>query len=207
MVNIIKLALDMAKAVEILIHKVKRYFYHVMLLGYRCPQCNGSLTMVAEGLCRCDRCDYKCDPTVTLQRCPSCGGLPVLRVKRYQCKDCGQEIISRFYFDKAVFDNAYFCEKMSESRQRKKEQYERVKQMLAESRSLPANVGPIDFSAAPGLVEAFDAMTAGPEPVIWLPEASQACEMERESAECAACKLRRHFGDEFEYRVIKQETE
>ena len=33
--NIITLAFDMAKAVEMLMQKVKRYFYHVMLLGYR----------------------------------------------------------------------------------------------------------------------------------------------------------------------------
>ena len=163
MVNIIELALDMAKAVEELLQKVKRYFYHVMLLGYRCPQCNGSLTMVAEGLCGCDRCDYKCDPTVTLQRCPSCGGLPTLRVRRYQCKDCGQEIISRFYFDKVVFGNAYFCEKMIESRQRKQEQYERVKQMLTESRSDPLTLEAGDLNSVPGLVEALNSLTSNLE--------------------------------------------
>ena len=35
----------------------------------------------------------------------------------------------------------------------------------------------------------------------------QECEMALPNAECAACKLRRHFGDEFEYRVVKGQKE
>ena len=159
MVNIIELAQSMSQAVEIFIQKVKRYFYHVMLLGYRCPQCKGHLDMVTEGKCKCDSCNYEFDPTVTLQRCSSCGGIPVLRVKKYQCKECGKEITSRFYFYKVIFDNAYFSQKMIESRQRKKEQQERVRKMLAESRSDSLMLEAGDLNSMPGLVAALDSLT------------------------------------------------
>jgi hypothetical protein len=73
--NIITLALDMAKAVETFMQKAKRFFYSVMLLGHRCPKCNGSLVMVSEGKCRCASCGKVLDPTVTFQRCSACGGV------------------------------------------------------------------------------------------------------------------------------------
>jgi len=75
------------------------------------------------------------DPTISFQRCSACGGVPVLRVRRYNCRDCGIVIQSIFLFDGLIFDGEYFRQKMIESRQRRKEQRERVREMLAESRS------------------------------------------------------------------------
>jgi len=91
--------------------------------------------MVAEGRCKCTCCGDELDPTVNFQRCSACGGIPMLRISRYKCRDCSGDIASRFLFDGLVFDKDYFRRKMSESRQRKEEQHERVRQMLAESRS------------------------------------------------------------------------
>ena len=34
--------------------------------------------------------------------------------------------------------------------------------------------------------------------------ADRQCEMPRQNAECAAYKLRKHFSEEFEYRVIEK---
>jgi len=90
--NIITIAFDMAKAVEVFVQKAKRFFYSVMLLGHRCPKCNGSLIMVPEGKCRCSSCGNEFDPTVTFQRCSACGSTPILRVRRYQCSKCGGEL-------------------------------------------------------------------------------------------------------------------
>jgi hypothetical protein len=159
--NIRVLAFEMAEAVQAFMRKARRFFYGVMLIGHRCPMCNGMLTMVSEGKCGCVSCGKELDPTVVFQRCRVCGGIPVLRVRRYQCKDCGSDIESRFLFDGVVFDTDYFRAKMVESRQRKQEQRERVRQMLAESRSGDLPLEEADLSGVPGLLEALNAMTAG----------------------------------------------
>ena len=133
--DIRELAFGMAKTVEVFIEKAKRFFYSVMLLGYRCPECEGFLVMTAESKCRCVSCKEEFDPTVAFQRCSECGGKPVLRIRRYICNNCGSDIRSKFLFDALVFDVEYFRQKVAESRQRKQEQRERVQQLLAESRS------------------------------------------------------------------------
>jgi hypothetical protein len=158
--NIITLAFDMAKAVEFFMQKAKRFFYSVMLLGYRCPKCKGLLKMATEGVCQCNRCGYELNPTVEFQRCSACGGTPVLSARRYKCNKCGSDITSKFLFDGLVFDAGYFREKMTESRQRKKEKREQVRMMLAESRSPALPLGVMDFSTVPGLEDALNSLTA-----------------------------------------------
>lgn len=159
--NIRVLACELAEAVEVFRAKARRFFYRVMLIGQRCPKCNGSLEMVSEGKCRCLSCGKGFDPTVAFQWCSVCGGLPVVRVRRYQCKGCGADIESRFLFDGLIFDADYFREKMAESRQRKQQQRERVRRMLAQSRSGNLALEHADLSGVPGLLEALNALTAG----------------------------------------------
>lgn len=156
----IKLASYLTTATQHLVEQVRQFYYWVMLLGHRCPKCGQSLTMVSEGRCRCGACGYELDPTVAFQRCPGCGGVPKLRIRRYQCRQCGRDMVSRFLFDGLVFDRNYFRTKMLESRQRKKELRERVKQMLAESRSGVLLLEQADLHTLPGLVDALDALTA-----------------------------------------------
>jgi len=160
-INIIELALGMMAAVEDLLRKVRIYFYSIMLLGYSCPKCEGQLTMAAEGRCRCDSCSYELDPTIQFQRCSGCGGKVELKVRRYQCRKCGADVNSRFLFDGLVFSREYFQEKMAESRQRKKEQQEQVRQMLAESRSDSLMLEAGDLGSVPGLIEALNGLTQG----------------------------------------------
>ena len=159
--NIITLAFDMADAVGVFVQKAKRFFYSVVLFGCRCPKCNGSLVMAAEGQCKCTSCGIEFDPTVTFQSCSACGGVPVLRVRRYQCKNCGSDIGSKFLFDGLVFEAEYFRQKIAESRQRKKEQRERVRQMLEESRSADLPLGAVDLTTVPGLLDALNSLTSG----------------------------------------------
>jgi len=159
--NIRKLAFGMAEAVETFMQKARRYFYNVMLLSHRCPTCKGSLIMIREGKCRCISCEKEFDPTVAFQRCSECGGVPLLKVRRYECKSCGSDIQSRFLFDGLVFNPEYFRAKMLESRQRKSEQRERVRKMLAESRSADLPLGAVDLAAVPGLLNALNSLTAG----------------------------------------------
>jgi predicted RNA-binding Zn-ribbon protein involved in translation (DUF1610 family) len=159
--NIRVLACELAEAAEAFRAKARRFFYRVMLIGHRCPGCNGSLDMVSEGKCRCVSCGKQLDPTVVFQRCPACGGVPVVRVRRYQCKDCGGDIKSRFLFDGLVFDADYFRTKMAESRRCKQEQRDRVRQMLAESRSGNLALEDADLNGVPGLLEALNTLTAG----------------------------------------------
>ena len=151
----------MAASVEKFLTKAKRFYYLVMLFGYRCPKCNGALTMVAEGKCRCTKCRSEFDPTIQFQRCSACGGIPVLRVRRYQCQACGGDITSMFLFDGLVFDSEYYRQKVAESRRRKKEQKQRVQKMLAECRSEQLTLEAPDLKSVPGLVEALNGLTAG----------------------------------------------
>ena len=159
--NIITLAFDMGKAVEAFIQKAKKFFYSVLLFGHRCLKCNGSLIMASEGKCRCVSCRKEFDPTVAFQRCSECGGVPVIKVRRYECKNCGSDIQSKFLFDGLAFDADYFRHKMVECRQRKKEQRERVRQMLAESRSADLPLGAVDLDGVPGLLDALNSLTVG----------------------------------------------
>jgi len=115
--------------------------------------------MITEGRCKCTLCGLECDPTITFQRCSACGGAPVLRIRRYQCRDCGDDITSRFLFDGLVFNTEYFKARMAESRQRKKELKERVRQMLAESRSADLPLAGADLNAVPGLIESLNGLT------------------------------------------------
>ena len=161
--NIITVAFDMYAAVEKFVTKAQRFYYLVMLLGCRCPKCNGSLSMVAEGVCRCCSCSYEFDPTAAFQQCSKCGGKPVLRVTRYQCKKCGSDIISTFLFRGVVFDTGYFRQRMAESRQRKKQQRQRVQEMLNQCRSGPLTFEAPDLNSVPGLIDALNGLTAGIE--------------------------------------------
>lgn len=163
--NIVILAVEMAAAIEHLVVRARRFYYIAMLFGCRCPQCRGTLTMVAESRCRCDRCRYEFDPTTLFQRCPSCGGVPVLKVRRYQCRKCGGEIRSLFLFDGIVYDARYFCRKMAESRRRRAQLRERVQAMLAECRSPPLTLDATDLQSVPGLAAALDALTSGLEQI------------------------------------------
>ena len=159
--NIITSAFEITAAVEKFRIRVRNFFYKVMLMCHSCPKCNGSLTMIAEGLCKCNRCSHEFDPTVEFQRCLDCGGTVVLRVRRYCCKTCGIDITSRFLFDGLVYDRDYFAQKMTESRQRKKEQREYMHEMAIENRSDTLALEATDLNSVPGLVDALNGLTQG----------------------------------------------
>ena len=158
--NIIDLAFEMAEAVQVFVSKAKQFYYSVMLGEYHCPKCSGTLIMVQEGQCRCNSCGCEFDPTEAFQRCATCGGEIRLRIRRYQCQECGQDVPSRFLFDGLVFDTEYFKARMAQSRQRKQEQRERVRQMLADSRSAALPLEAADLNSVPGLMEALNSLTA-----------------------------------------------
>ena len=158
--NIIALAFDLTAAVEKFVTKAKQLYYAIMLLGYCCPHCQGHLSMIAEGKCRCGDCGMEFDPSEEFQRCSNCGGRIKLRIRRYQCQKCGQDVRSRFLFDGRVFDSQYFKVKMLQSRQRKKGLREKVRQMLAESRSAALPLDALDFNSVPGLLGALNSLTA-----------------------------------------------
>ncbi|MEI7903264.1 MAG: hypothetical protein WCK89_23740 [bacterium] len=160
--NIIRAALRLAAKVTGFRQRAREFYHAVMLAEHRCPRCNQPLAMVRESWCGCRACGLAFDPTVAFQRCPSCGGAPRLRVRRYACRDCGEDVRSRFVFEGPAFDAAYFRDKMAEHRRRRQQQRERVRQMLAESRSDPIVAGAADLHSVPGLVEALDALSAIP---------------------------------------------
>ena len=162
--DIIALAASLSGAVAAVAERCRRFFYAVMLWGHVCPRCRGRLLMVAEGRCRCRSCGHELDPTVVFQRCTACGGVPALKVSRYSCKQCGADVPSHFLFEGLVFERDYFRHKMAESRQRKTQHRERVRQLLAECRSPALNLpGMADLHSVPGLLGALDQLTQSAE--------------------------------------------
>lgn len=169
--DIVGLAFRLAGAVAGFIERAKRFFYDVMLWDHACPACGGGLAMLAEGQCQCGSCRRTFDPTTAFQQCHECGGKVVVRVRRYQCQQCGADVPSRFLFDGLVFDAEYFRQKMAEHRQKKAEQHERVRQMLAESRSQALGLPAANLQDVPGLAEALNALAADAPSGLatWLP--------------------------------------
>lgn len=159
--NIIKRAFEMAEVVQNFFAKAKRFYYMVVLLGHRCCKCSGRLSMMAESRCLCQKCKLEFDPTVEFQRCCSCGGEPVLRVRRYYCRDCNEEVTSKFVFETLPFERQYFREKMAQSRKRKNEKLARVREMLSQSRSDSLTFGAVDLDSVPGLLAALNSLSQG----------------------------------------------
>ena len=169
--DIIRQAFRLMEVVTGFAGRVRKLYYAVVLLGHSCPTCGAKLVMAGEGLCRCRSCNSELDPTVTFQRCSVCGGMPELQLRRYRCHKCNSDITSRFLFDGLVFDREYFRQHMTESRERKKQQRERVRKMLAGSRSGNLQLPVADLSAMPGLEEALNGLTADlAELVPWVPQ-------------------------------------
>lgn len=158
--GIVGMAFRLSDVVAEFAGRAKRFFYEVMLHDRHCPKCGGRPRMVREGLCHCEACGEEFDPTLKFQRCPSCGGEPVLRVRRYQCRSCRGDVPSLFLFDGLVFDGEYFRQKMAEHRQRRLDLRERVREMLAAGRSGPLEPGAANLEDIPGLIAAFDGLTA-----------------------------------------------
>ena len=169
--DIIRQAFRLMEAVTGFVGRARKLYYAVVLLGHCCPGCGGRLVMAGEGLCRCRSCNSELDPTVAFQRCGVCGGTPEVQLRRYRCKICGNDITSRFLFDGLAFNRQYFRQKMVESRRQRKQQRERVRKMLAESRSGNLQLPVADLSAVPGLEEALNGLTVDlAELVPWVPQ-------------------------------------
>jgi hypothetical protein len=166
-----RLVRDLGEAVAGLLARTRQLYYQLVLLDRHCPACDGRLEMVRDGLCRCEGCGRTLDPTATFQRCDRCDGTPALRIRRYQCRRCGSEIVSRFLFDGLVFDAEYFRQKMTEHRERRAQEREQAVERIIYRRSqdLPSTE-PIDLGSVAGLLEALNNMTGVEVITLQLPE-------------------------------------
>ena len=159
--DIVALAMDLTGIVGRFVERARRLYYAVVLMGHTCAECGGALVMVGESRCRCTSCGHIFDPTVAFQKCPECGGSPRLRIRRYQCRQCGADLASRFVFDGRVFDADYYRQAMAESRHRKQRRREQARVMAVGSRSAVLESPAVDLGSVPGLIEALDGLTAG----------------------------------------------
>lgn len=159
--NIIQMAFRVTEAVAAYRHRVRGFYYEVMLVAHACPRCQGKLAMVAEGRCTCSSCAHVFDPTIAFQRCSDCGGTLKIEIRRYRCTRCGKDAPSRFLFDGLAFDADYFREKMAASRARRRQEEAYTRSRVAGDRSLAAEAGPIDLSAISGLADALSALVSG----------------------------------------------
>lgn len=164
--DIIACAFELEAAVKKLCRRIRRFYYQVVLAGFDCPKCEGSLIMVADGLCICTGCGYEFDPTVEFQSCGHCGAKARLKVSRYFCSSCKHEITSKFLFDTRVYDRQYFAEKMAKSRRQKEEKRRELRRKIIQYRSNGIETEPADFSGMADLLAAIDGLTKGVKPDI-----------------------------------------
>ncbi|MFN3166402.1 MAG: hypothetical protein ACE37H_04985 [Phycisphaeraceae bacterium] len=180
-------------AVETFIHAVgtlrnetRDYFYRLVLHGLACPKCQGhNLIMLREGRFRCQDCGQAGDPTITFQRCPTCDVKPALALRRYHCRECGEEIISRFLYEGVVYDPDYFRQKMAESRERKRHEQRAANEKQAtrawqRSQHHGGHLA-IDLDRVPGLTDALNALVGGAavKEFAWVREAFDLAAYER----------------------------
>ena len=160
MKEIVRLAFELAQAVEALMVRTRTFYYEVMLSAHTpaCAVAEAGSRMIGESRCRCPGCGHELDPTVAYQRCTDCDGTPRLRVSRYVCRRCGRDVRSRFVFDARVFDREYFRQRMADSRERKRAAQERHAARHGDTpiRSAAAGNLPTQLSAVPGLAEALE---------------------------------------------------
>lgn len=136
--------------------QAREFYFEVLLSGYACLECAGSLRMVGDSRCACD-CGHVLDPTVAFQRSECCDAPIALRFLHYECTACRCVVRSRFLFDERVFDNDYFREMMRDSRERAREKREAIRLLLLGSRSEPLLVADVPgLEEVPGLVDALD---------------------------------------------------
>ena len=167
--DIIACAFELEAAVKQLCRKIRLFFYQVVLSGFRCPACDGSLVMIADGLCGCKQCGYEFDPTLEFQQCADCGAKVKLKVSRYFCRCCNREIGSKFLFDGRVYDRTYFSAKMAQSRKQKEKKRQELQQKVLQYRSGGIQTEPVDHAGMADLLAAIDGLTKGVKPAIPLP--------------------------------------
>lgn len=144
--------------------QAREFYYAVLLSGYACPDCGGSLRMVGDSRCACD-CGHVFDPTIAFQRSECCDVRVARRVLHYECSACHGVVRSRFLFDERVFDKDYFREMMRDSRERARQKREEIRLLLMKSRSGPLVVADLPgLEEVPGLVDALDLfVSTGPK--------------------------------------------
>ncbi|XPS87119.1 uncharacterized protein Dvar_51370 [Desulfosarcina variabilis str. Montpellier] len=135
---------------------VRSFYFDVILSTVKCPQCAGRLRMVDQSKCQC-QCGSTFDPTLSFQVSPCCGAKLLRKTSHYVCSLCGKSVPSKFIFMERIFDKDYFKEMMRTCRDRKKQQRERMRQLLAASRSddLELTADP-DLDKIPGLLIDLD---------------------------------------------------
>lgn len=118
--------------------RVRVLFYAVMLFQKECRLCGKTaLVMERDSRCRCRECGAEFDPTSEFQTCPDCDHTLIHKTHHYWCPTCRHPVRSMFCFDERVFNSDYFREMMRESRERRQEQVEMLRNLLIESRSPP----------------------------------------------------------------------
>ena len=138
----------------------RSFYYSVMLTRYACPTCGSSLAMAGQSRCVCQN-GHGFDPTVAFQKSPCCRASLNRETFHYACSACNRTVPSLFLFDEKLFDRAYFRERMQSARQKAAEKRERVRKLLAESRSGTLEITEtISLENIPGLLGDLDAFVS-----------------------------------------------
>jgi len=151
-------AAQIAEQIEELRRKTRELYFAVVLFRRPCPHCGSTaLRMLRDSWCTCKSCGNELDPTLAFGTCGDCGGALIRKRCHYWCESCRHPVRSRFCFDGRVFDAAYFREMMRQSRERKREKRQLLREQVAEARSSPyAITEEPSLADAPGLLDDLD---------------------------------------------------
>ena len=114
--------------------RVRDFYFQVLLSQHTCPTCGNVLRMTGTSECSCQS-GHIFDPTVAFQFSQCCQARLIRKTFHYACSRCHETVPSRFLFDERVFDAEYFREMMRDHRDQAKSRRERIRRLLAESRS------------------------------------------------------------------------
>lgn len=153
---LIKGIVDIQDRVSTYADHARDFYFEILLAIHPCPACGLKMEVAASGQWRCD-CSATLDPAIEFQRSACCKAPLRRRRCHYACAQCGATVVSQFLFNEKVFDAQYFCEKMTESRQRQRRRREALRRLLAASRSPDLLVDDFpDGAAIHSLSEAMD---------------------------------------------------
>ena len=136
--------------------RAKKFYFHVVLGNFRCPNCGGKLQMTGVSRCSCKN-GHTLDPTLVFQKSSCCSARLVRKTFHYVCSCCNKTNPSRFLFDERVFDQAYFSQMMQKHRDKIQKRKEKMIKQMQEARS--DNLVLLEeprIDSLPGLLEDLD---------------------------------------------------
>ena len=114
--------------------RAKKFYFHVVLGNFRCPNCGGKLHMTGVSRCSCKNV-HTLDPSLVFQKSSCCSARRCARHFITSVRVAIKLILRAFLFDERVFDQAYFSKMMQKHRDKIQKRKEKMIKQMQEARS------------------------------------------------------------------------